>query len=226
MQPYPRRQNSLRGEKKKQTSRRNLGVKWIVGSATFAAIAFIWQRLSGRPMLELFRATLSQRRRQRQLPFEDQSHGLAEWDRHARAEPGEAAWACYRGTVGLVARVHGPGGGSGRPRRRVATRVSILSGIEKKDDLRLIVRNRPPKSGPTYAVASRTEWPCAISCFFTFGDPSPLAHSGLPCSKDSFEYGSPSLRHWRQDTHLHSADEWGSQRHAPRPPTPHDHPRL
>ena len=135
MQPYPRRQNSLRGEKKKQTSRRNLGVKWIVGSATFAAIAFIWQRLSGRPMLELFRATLSQRRRQRQLPFEDQSHGLAEWDRHARAEPGEAAWACYRGTVGLVARVHGPGGGSGRPRRRVATRVSILSGIEKKDDI-------------------------------------------------------------------------------------------
>ena len=84
--------NSLRGEKKKQTSRRNLGVKWIVGSATFAAIAFIWQRLSGRPMLELFRATLSQRRRQRQLPFEDQLHGLAEWDRHARAEPGEAAW--------------------------------------------------------------------------------------------------------------------------------------
>ena len=135
MQPSPNRQNSLRGEKKKQTSRRNLGVKWIVGSATFAAIAFIWQRLSGRPMLELFRATLSQRRRQRQLPFEDQSHGLAEWDRHARAEPGEAAWACYRGTVGLVARVHGPGGGSGRPRRRVATRVSILSGIEKKDDI-------------------------------------------------------------------------------------------
>ena len=132
MQPYPRRQNSLRG-----ASRRNLGVKWIVGSATFAAIVFIWQRLSGRPMLELFRATLSQRRRQRQLPFEDQSHGLAEWDRHARAEPGE------RGGVGLLpwhsgtgcARVHGPGGGSGRPRRRVATRVSILSGIEKKDDV-------------------------------------------------------------------------------------------
>ena len=107
----------------------------MVGIAAFAAIAFIWQRLSGRPMLELFRATLSQRRWQRQLPFEDQSHGLAEWDRHARAEPGEAAWACYRGTVGLVARVHGPGGGSGRPRRRVATRVSILSGIEKKYDL-------------------------------------------------------------------------------------------
>ena len=135
MQPSPNRQNSLRGEKKKQTSRRNLGVKWIVGSVTFAAIAFIWQRLSGRPMLELFRATLSQRRRQRQLPFEDQSHGLAEWDRHARAEPGdEAAWVCYRGTVGPVARVHGPGGGSGRPRRRVATRVSILSGIKKKYD--------------------------------------------------------------------------------------------
>ena len=135
MQPSPNRQNSLRGEKKKQTSRRNLGVKWIVGSVTFAAIAFIWQRLSGRPMLELFRATLSQRRRQRQLPFKDHSHGLAEWGRHARAEPGEAAWVCCRGTVGPVARVHGPGRGSGRPRRRVATRVSILSGIEKKDDV-------------------------------------------------------------------------------------------
>ena len=137
MQPSPNRQNSLRGEKKKQTSRRNLGVKWIVGSATFAAIAFIWQRLSGRPMLELFRATLSQRRRQRQLPFEDQTHGLAEWDRHARrrSRARRRGWACYRGTVGLVARVHGPGGGSGRPRRRVATRVSIVSGIEKNDDL-------------------------------------------------------------------------------------------
>ena len=41
----------------------------------------------------------------------------------------------YRGTVGPIARVYGPGGASGRPRRRVATRVSILSGIEKKDDL-------------------------------------------------------------------------------------------
>ena len=30
-----------------------------------------------------------------------------------------------------------PEGGSGRPRRRVATRVSILSGIEKKDDIEL-----------------------------------------------------------------------------------------
>jgi len=56
-------------------------------------------------------------------------------------------------------------------------------------------RNRPAKSGPTCAVASRSEWPSAISFFFTFGDRSPLAHSGLPCSKDSFEYGSPSLRH-------------------------------
>mgnify|MGYP007025007657 CR=1 FL=1 len=42
----------------------------------------------------------------------------------------------YRGTVGPIARVYGPGGASGRPRRRVATRVSILSGIGKKDDLK------------------------------------------------------------------------------------------
>ena len=32
-------------------------------------------------------------------------------------------------------RVYGPGGASVRPRRRVATRVSIVSGIEKKDDV-------------------------------------------------------------------------------------------
>ena len=30
---------------------------------------------------------------------------------------------------------YGPGGASVRPRRRVATRVSIVSGIEKKGDL-------------------------------------------------------------------------------------------
>ena len=63
--------NSLRGEKKKQTSRCNLGVKWMVGIAAFAAIAFIRRRLSGHATLELIRAILSQRRRRRQLPFED-----------------------------------------------------------------------------------------------------------------------------------------------------------
>ena len=62
--------NSLRVEKKKQTSRRNLGVKWMVGIAAFAAIASIRRRLSGHATLELIRATLSQRRRRRQLPFE------------------------------------------------------------------------------------------------------------------------------------------------------------
>ena len=56
--------------------------------------------------------------------------------RHARTEPSEAAELWYRGTVGAIARVYGPGGASVRPRRRVATRVSIVSGIEKKDDLR------------------------------------------------------------------------------------------
>ena len=58
-------------------------------------------------------------------------HGLAEWARHARTEPSEAAELWYRGTVGAIARVYGPGGASVRPRRRVATRVSIVSGIEK-----------------------------------------------------------------------------------------------
>jgi hypothetical protein len=127
--------NSLRGEKKKQTSRCNLGVKWMVGIAAFAAIAFIRRRLSGHATLELIRATLSQRRRRCQLPFEEPLHGLAEWARHARTEPSEAAELWYRGTVGAIARVYGPGGASVRPRRRVATRVSIVSGIEKKGDL-------------------------------------------------------------------------------------------
>ena len=40
-------------------------------------------------------------------------------------------------------RVYGPGGASVRPRRRVATRVSIVSGIEKKDD----VTRKPPGVG-------------------------------------------------------------------------------
>ena len=71
--------NSLRGEEKKQTSRCNLRVKWMVGIAAFAAIAFIRRRLSGHATLELIRATLSQRRRRCQLPFEEPLHGLAEW---------------------------------------------------------------------------------------------------------------------------------------------------
>ena len=74
-------------------------------------------------------------RRRCQLSFKEALHGLAEWARHARTEPGEAAQLWYRGTVGPIARVYGPGGASVRPRRRVATRVSIVSGIEKKDDL-------------------------------------------------------------------------------------------
>ena len=47
---------------------------------------------------------------------------------------------------------------------------NVMSGIF----INLKVRNRPPKSGPTCAVASRTEWPSAISRFFTFGDRSTL----------------------------------------------------
>ena len=74
-------------------------------------------------------------RRRCQLSFKEALHGLAEWARHARTEPGEAAQLWYRGTVGPIARVYGPGGASVRPRRRVATRVSIVSGIEKKDDV-------------------------------------------------------------------------------------------
>ena len=78
---------------------------------------------------------MSQRRRRCQLSFKEALHGLAEWARHARTEPGEAAELWYRGTVGPIARVYGPGGASVRPRRRVATRVSIVSGIEKKGDI-------------------------------------------------------------------------------------------
>ena len=106
----------------------------MVGIAAFAAIAFIRRRLSGHATLELIRATLSQRCRRCQLSFKEPLHGLAEWARHARTEPSEAAELWYRGTVGAIARVYGPGGASVRPRRRVATRVSIVSGIEKKDD--------------------------------------------------------------------------------------------
>ena len=115
----------------------------MVGIAAFAAIAFIRRRLSGHATLELIRATLSQRRRRCQLPFEEPLHGLAEWARHARTEPSEAAELWYRGTVGAIARVYGPGGASVRPRRRVATRVSIVSGcgIEKKGRSKVGIHN-------------------------------------------------------------------------------------
>ena len=89
---------------------------------------------------------MSQRRRRCQLSFKEALHGLAEWARHARTEPGEAAQLWYRGTVGPIARVYGPGGASVRPRRRVATRVSIVSGIEKKDDL-CAIETSPARGG-------------------------------------------------------------------------------
>ena len=123
-----------RRREKKQTSRRNLGVKWVVGDAPAAAIAFVWKRLSGHPVLEAIRETLSQHRWRVQLPLEADVHGSAERVRHARVEPREPADTWYRGTLGRSARVYGPGGGRVRPCRRVATRVSIVSGVEKKYD--------------------------------------------------------------------------------------------
>jgi hypothetical protein len=51
--PPPAKLSPRREKKADVSERRNLGVKWMVGIAAFAAIAFIWQRLSGRPMLEV-----------------------------------------------------------------------------------------------------------------------------------------------------------------------------
>ena len=107
----------------------------MVGIAAFAAIAFIRRRLSGHATLELIRATFVSALPAVPTVVQRPLHGLAEWARHARTEPGEAAQLWYRGTVGPIARVYGPGGASVRPRRRVATRVSKVSGIEKKDDI-------------------------------------------------------------------------------------------
>jgi len=52
-QPSPARGNSLRGEKKKQTSRRNLRVRWVFHEMPTAAIVFSRQRLSGYALLDL-----------------------------------------------------------------------------------------------------------------------------------------------------------------------------
>ena len=126
----------LRVEKKKHTSRHNLRVRWVFHEMPTAAIVLSRQRLSGYSLLDLIQATLSQHHRQRQLPFKGDRHSSAEWTRHARAKPGEPAELWYRGSLGPSARVHGHGGASGRPRRRVATRVSIVSGVRKKYDVR------------------------------------------------------------------------------------------
>ena len=84
---------------------------------------------------------LSQRCRRCQLSFKDLCtvwpSGLV-----MRARSRARRRSC--GTVARwdrLHRVYGPGGASVRPRRRVATRVSIVSGIEKKDDIM-------PKCGP------------------------------------------------------------------------------
>ena len=54
---------------------------------------------------------------------------------HARAEPGELAELYYRGTLGVCALVYGLCEWQRRPQRAVATRVCVLSGGRKKDDL-------------------------------------------------------------------------------------------
>ena len=141
MQPSLAGGNSLRVEKKKQTSRRNLRVRWVFHEMPTAAIVLSRQRLSGYPLLDLIQATLSQHHRQRQLPFKGDRHSSAEWARHARAKPGEPAELWYRGSLGPSARVHGHGGASGTPRRRIATRVSIVSGVRKKYDVRVKMVN-------------------------------------------------------------------------------------
>jgi hypothetical protein len=110
-----------------------------------AAIVLSRQRLSGYALLDLIQATSSQHHRQRQLPFKGDRHSSAEsreWARHARAKPGEPAELWYRGSVGPSARVHGHGGTSGRPRRRVATRLSIVSRVRKKYDTALYEKRR------------------------------------------------------------------------------------
>jgi hypothetical protein len=75
----------------------------MVGIAAFAAIAFIRRRLSGHATLELIRATFVSALPAVPTVVQRPLHGLAEWARHARTEPGEAAELWYRGTVGPIA---------------------------------------------------------------------------------------------------------------------------
>jgi hypothetical protein len=118
---------------------RRLGA--ISGSNGWLALRRLRQsHLFGGGYLDMLRSNsseqlLSQRCRRCQLSFKDLCtvwpSGLV-----MRARSRARRRSC--GTVARwdrLHRVYGPGGASVRPRRRVATRVSIVSGIEKKDDL-------------------------------------------------------------------------------------------
>ena len=107
--------------------------------------------------------------------------------RHARAELGEPAELWYRRSLGPSARVHGFGGASGRPRRRVATRVSIVSVVRKKDDLGIPMQNRGFRhtygtSGKPSSIAAEkkkkvTSGSESLAQFLAIRALQPIAHS-------------------------------------------------
>ena len=139
MQALPDGGNALRGDKKKQTSRRNLGVRWVFLELPSAAIVFSrWGTYDGAALL-VIGSNFCQGRWLRQLPLAGDARVHMDCARLARAEPGEPAQLCYSGVLGLAARVFGLVRPRGRPRRPVATRCPHVSVIEKKDDLRVSV---------------------------------------------------------------------------------------
>ena len=136
VQPSLRRGFSLRGDKKKQTSRHNLGVRWVADKPPHAAIAFFRRRTYDGAALSINGATFCQGRWLRQLPLGGGARVRMDCALCARVESGEPAQPCYRGVLGLVERVCGPGQWRERPRRPVATRHAHVSGTGKKDDIR------------------------------------------------------------------------------------------
>ena len=130
-QPLHAGGEALRGDKKKQTSRCNLGVRWVFLELPAAAIAFSRRGTYDCATLLVNGSTFCQGRRLRQLPLVGEARIRMDCARLARAEPGEAAQLYYSSGLGPVARVSGRCGRRGRRAWRSATRHPSAVGMKK-----------------------------------------------------------------------------------------------
>jgi hypothetical protein len=170
VQPSLHRRNSLRGEKKKQTSPSGaisgsngwLALRRLRQSHLFGSRYPVGLCSKSSEKLCLSAAGGGANCRSKNLCTAFGRVGSSCAHGRTAGRGGGLAELWYRGAVGPIARVYGPGGASVRPRRRVATRVSIVSGIEKKDTIFTLVLSI------SYIIFTWPRWPLlrARACGF------------------------------------------------------------
>ena len=128
------------------------------------AIAFSRQALSGRAMETFIGELLCQCMPPRQQPLAGRLRGYGVWSLRARAGAGEPAQLCYRGALGVDARVYGAGGRVGSRVGRAGKTRSVLCPVEKKRDInaRKLWRGIP-RPGSWRGLVSLRERACVRS---------------------------------------------------------------